>query len=127
MSSGIWVAPSPSFPGHPSELDFDVRCLEEEEEEEGWYLENDLKVSISHELRHGRGTHYWTYTVSLRDDGLIRLVSDHYFHSSWGMRIHDDTVIRLFHTLMSPQGRVVCTGVPDDILQMLQSASPRLM
>jgi hypothetical protein len=110
---------------------FKARCLEEEDEEERWYLENDLKVSISHELRQGRGTRYRTYTVSLKDNGLICFFSDEYYQSGWGVTFPCEKRIRLFspwfHTLMSRQGRVVRTGVPDDVLQMLQSASPRLM
>ncbi len=107
---------------------FKTQCLTEEE---GWYLKNDLTVRISDEFRHRRGTHHWTYTVSLNDNGLIRFVSDEYFQSGWGVKFPYDRKIRFFspwfHTLMSYQGRVVHTGVPDDVLQMLRSASPRLM
>jgi hypothetical protein len=105
---------------------FKARCLEER-----WHPMNALTVRISKQFCYERGTRYRTYTVSLKDNGLICFVSDEYFQSGLGATFPCERKIRLFspwfHTLMSRQGRVVRTGVPDGVLQMLRSASPRLM
>jgi hypothetical protein len=97
----------------------------------GWHPEDALTVSISKQFRQIRGTHHWKYTVSLEDDGLISFVKEDEYTSGYEGAFPRVREIRLFspwfHTLMSYRGRVVRTGVPDDVLQMLRSASPRLV
>ena len=97
----------------------------------GWHPIDNLTVRTSGAFRHERGTRRWSCIVSLEDNSLISIVSSEHFTLNSGVSLRSQDVTRFFspwfHTITLRQGRVTRTGVPADILQMLLSASPRLI
>ena len=97
----------------------------------GWRMHDDDQTArISGALSFQRGTHRWSHTVTLEENSLISVLSTDRFTLCSGVVLPYPNSVCFFspwfHTTTSRRGRKPDTAVPDDVLQMLLNASPRL-
>jgi hypothetical protein len=96
----------------------------------GWTEDYEWEVRHYRVQELIRGSLRQLTTVSLEEDGLIRITERETFILSWGKSLHSTDHVRFFapwfHEVTSRKGGKTRSREPDRIVQMLLDASSRL-
>ena len=96
----------------------------------GWTEDYEWEVRHYRVQHLMRGSLRQLTTVSLEEDGLIRITERETFILSWGKSLHPTDHVRFFapwfHEVTSRKGGKTRSREPDRIVQMLLDASSRL-